>query len=308
MPIIEHDAWRQQYFTGVACPDHVVIPTDDIESYRLFPTHAHIYNKLNICLSQNIRHAPAGIAPDGYPVFSKPIVNLRGMGLDSYRLDNTADYEKFCRPGHFWMEYLEGEHVSTDAAIINGVMVWSRHTVGYAAGEGMFDYWHIAAVAKPELEATCHNWVRRMLNSYTGMVNIETIGGTIIEAQLRFADQWPDLYGQGWIPAMVTLYAEGKWEYTDADRRDGYSVVLFGAPGLHHAQPPAELIAALLRRPNISSIQITYDSDKSPASHAMPPGGFRLAIVNCWDRTCGEDVRRKLAAWFAGKASARRQV
>ena len=32
---------------------------------------------------------------------------------------------------------------------------------------------------------------------YTGMVNFETIGGRIIEAHLRFADQWPDLYGGG---------------------------------------------------------------------------------------------------------------
>ena len=27
------------------------------------------------------------------------------------------------------------------------------------------------------------------------MINLETIGGRIIEVHLRFADQWPDLYG-----------------------------------------------------------------------------------------------------------------
>jgi hypothetical protein len=30
------------------------------------------------------------------------------------------------------------------------------------------------------------------------MVNLETIGGRIIEVHLRFADQWPDLYGARW--------------------------------------------------------------------------------------------------------------
>lgn len=32
MPIVEKDPWRQQYFEHVACPDDVVIPTDDGQS------------------------------------------------------------------------------------------------------------------------------------------------------------------------------------------------------------------------------------------------------------------------------------
>ena len=42
---------------------------------------------------------------------------------------------------------------------------------------------------------------QKHLAGYTGMLNLETIGGTIIEAHLRFADQWPDLYGPGWVDA-----------------------------------------------------------------------------------------------------------
>ena len=41
---------------------------------------------------------------------------------------------------------------------------------------------------------------------YSGAVNIETIGGKIIELHLRFADQWRDLYGTGWLDAIVDLY------------------------------------------------------------------------------------------------------
>jgi hypothetical protein len=33
-----------------------------------------------------------------------------------------------------------------------------------------------------------------------------------------------------------------------------------------------------------------------PGDHAMPPGGFRLAIVNCHDLAAGRAVRRALAA------------
>ena len=54
------------------------------------------------------------------------------------------------------------------------------------------------------------------LRGYTGMANFETIGGRIIEAHLRFADQWPDLYGPGWVWAVIGLYAKGGWNYADA--------------------------------------------------------------------------------------------
>jgi hypothetical protein len=39
-------------------------------------------------------------------------------------------------------------------------------------------------------------WVERELTDYTGMINLESIGGRIIETQLRFADQWCDIYGR----------------------------------------------------------------------------------------------------------------
>ena len=46
---------------------------------------------------------------------------------------------------------------------------------------------------------TVPRWVARNLAGYTGMANLETIGGRIIEVHLRFTDQWPDLYGSGLV-------------------------------------------------------------------------------------------------------------
>ena len=41
------------------------------------------------------------------------------------------------------------------------------------------------------------------------MVNLETIGARIIEVHLRFADQWPDLYGgEPWVESLVRLYQD----------------------------------------------------------------------------------------------------
>ena len=110
------------------------------------------------------------------------------------------------------------------------------------------------------------------------MLNLETIGATIIEVHLRFADQWPDLYGAGWVEAVARLYETGR----------GISPMPIGATAtawscsartdVRYRHPPAALIDEIRRIPGISSVQITFHEDLPPERHAMPPGGFRLAV------------------------------
>ena len=192
------------------------------------------------------------------------------------------------------MELLEGEHLSSDAAVENGRAVWWRHATGIPRPGGTFDRWVVHAEPRPELETACDAWIRANLADYTGMLNLETIGGKIIEVHLRFADQWPDLYGEGWVEALIRLYAERRWSFTEGTRRTGYSVVLFAPSGPRYRHPPASVVAELTRQPGISSIQITFHEDWEPDRHAMPPGGFRLAIVNCHDLVAGRAVRTRL--------------
>src|SRR5262245_62875867 len=99
------------------------------------------------------------------------------------------------------------------------------------------------------------------------MLNLETIGGRIIEAHLRFTDQWPDLYGPGWIDSLVGLYREHHWRPSPAARRTGYSVVLFAEHGRRYRMIERDQLAPLRRAPGISSIQITFHPDKSPEAH-----------------------------------------
>jgi hypothetical protein len=302
MPIIETDPWRAQYFTAVSCPDDVVIPTDDELAYQRYPQHRWIYNKLLICETQGLDNAPHDIMPRQFPVFSKPIYNMRGMGCGGKIIESPEQFRAAVQPGHMWMPLLNGEHVSTDAAVIDGKAVWWRHTIGKSLEQGMFDHWVILAESRPEIEEYCGAWLRRHFQGYTGCVNIETIDGKIIEAHLRFADQWPDLYGPGWIDAVVELYASGRWRYRDDARRTGYSVVLFGAHGPRYEKPDHNAVNDFLTWPDISSIQMTFHEDKAPELHSMPPGGFRLAVVNCWNVEMGFQVREQLAALFQKNA------
>lgn len=294
MPFLGVAPWRWQYFEGQPCPPDV--PVDDPPTWDLYPERRWLHNKLAICETQGLPHGPHGTTPPEFPVFSKPIYNLRGMGAGGRVIESHADYLASLIPGHFWMPVLEGPHVSTDLVLTDGRIAWCRHASGVPAAAGTFDHWIVHAEAMPTLEAYLAEWIARHLVGFMGVVNIETIGGRIIECHLRLSDQWIDLNGPGWLPAVVNLYTTGTWRLQDR-RQTGYSVVLFGAPDIV-PRVDRQAAMALLDTAGVSSIQITFDETRPAAAHAMPPGGFRLAIVNCWDLRVGEHVRSLLRPLF----------
>ena len=275
MPICEVDPWRFQYFDHVKTAAN--IPTEDCDAWQWYPAHRWVYDKLAVALSQNLEAGPHGVMPPHFPVFSKPIINLKGMGVGSRVLHTAADYERHYAPGHFWMPVLDGRHVSSDVAVVDGEPRWWRHATGKPAGEGTFDYWTVHAEPDADIEARCGTWAQKNLAGYTGMLNFETIGGSIIEAHLRFTDQWPDLYGPGWVDALVGLYENGDWDFYDEDRSEGYSVVLFGPNGRRYRHPPQALVDAIKHTPSVTSVQITFPRRPGTgaprhAARRFPPG------------------------------------
>jgi len=296
MPICEADPWRLQYFSHVRTA--AKIPTEDSDAWQWYPAQRWIYDKLAVALSQSLDAGPHGTPPPRFPVFSKPIINLKGMGVGSRVLKSQAEYDAHYAPGHFWMTLLDGRHVSSDVAVVRGEPRWWRHATGKPTGEGTFDYWTIHAEPDAGIELPSGAWIEKNLPGYTGMLNAETIGGKIIEVHLRFADQWPDLYGPGWVDALVKLYESGEWDFADDDRAEGYSAVLFGPHGRRYRHPPAAAIAEIKNMPGVTSVQITFHEDRALEHHAMPPGGFRLAIVNGFDLPATLAARARLRQSF----------
>ncbi|KAG0337893.1 hypothetical protein BG000_004830 [Podila horticola] len=289
MPILWLDPWSSQFFEEIKCSNDVVVPIKDFHSWSMYPDHRWIYDKLAIALSQGLQAAPHGVLPRSFPVFSKPIMNLRGMGAGSRVIPDEDTYLTALQPGHFWSTLLTGEHVSTDVAVVDGI----------SAAEGTFDYWHIHAKPKPEIESYCEAWSQKHLVGYTGMANFETIGGRIIESHLRFASQWLDLYGKGWMDAVVRLYAEKKWVFDDSDCQEGFSVVLYTQHGQErYPHPSEESIAAVRAVPGVLSVQITFHANLDAANHSMPPGGFRLATINATNLEAGYRARDMLSKAF----------
>ncbi|HKX16521.1 MAG TPA: hypothetical protein VJT33_00730 [bacterium] len=297
------DIWRWQYFEGVRVPRGTVVPVDDPTGWDLYPAYRGLYDKLLVCASQGIPYGPHGTMPRRYPVFSKPIMNLHGMGAYGYVVRSPAELKARFRPGHLWMRLLRGPHISTDVAIARGRLCWWRHTIGRQLNGGTFDYWTVTADRLPAMEAYVGAWLRRHLTGFTGVVNVETIAGRIIECHLRMAEQWLDLNGPGWLDAVVDLYTHHRWRFRDLGRRTGYSVVLFGRHGRRYAIDPAA-VDDLRSVEGVSSIQITFDDSIPPDQHAMPPGGFRIAIVNCWDLRAGLLVRAALRRLFRSRPKA----
>ena len=303
MPICEADPWRLQYFEHAACPAGVNIPTEDSDAWLWYPDHRWVYDKIAIAQSQGLEAGPHGVVPPRFPVFSKPIINLKGMGVGSRVLRSQAEYEQSLTPGHMWMTLLEGRHVSSDVAVVDGEPRWWRHVTGEPSGEGTFDYWTVHAAHDPEIESYCGAWIRRYLAGYTGMLNIETIGGRIIEVHLRMSDQWPDLYGSGWVDALVRLYhaAHLGLRRRGPPRRLQRGAVRAARPAL--SPSAAALVDQVRHLPGVSSVQITFHEEMEPALHAMPPGGFRLAVVNASNLQSGLAGRELLRTHFLARAA-----
>jgi hypothetical protein len=299
MPICERDPWRFQFFKGVACPADINVPTDDLDVYEWYPQFRWVYEKLNIAKSQGLLCGTRNEWPSRFPVFAKPNINLRGMGLGSSVVRTSAEFEALPE-GHMWMPLFSGEHISTDCAIVRGNVRWLRHALGFPWHKGMFTHWIIETAQRPQLNQFLQNWVTQNMPDYTGMMNVETIGGKMIEAHLRFADQWCDLYGKAWCDALVGLYAKGEWTFDESQQRTGYSIPLFLKHGAVPPYPSPELQTKIRALPHISSLQITYYEARDHEAHPMPPGGFRLGLINAYDFQAGLAAREMLATGFEG--------
>ena len=79
MPTIERDPWRTRYFENIVYPSDVMIPTEDPDAYQCYPVHRWVYSKLTVAENQGLECGPHGVTPPRFPIFSKPIYNMRGM-------------------------------------------------------------------------------------------------------------------------------------------------------------------------------------------------------------------------------------
>ncbi|MBL8703378.1 MAG: hypothetical protein JNM30_00970 [Rhodospirillales bacterium] len=273
MPFLFAEAYMAAFFGTTPCPDDVPIPVGDPTAWTLYPDHNHVYNKLFLCRTQGIAHAPLPVPPPHFPVFVKPITNLLGMSIGSFRADGPPDLAEY-RAGCFWMELLTGRQVSSDVAIVDGRARWFSHTQGHPIDNGRFSHWERLDSDNRPLEAVLSAWALEHLDGFTGIVNFETIGARIIECHLRMSVEFVPLYGRGWLDAVVRLYRDQAWDFAEGPF-PRFTVPSFTGNVPHRVDRAA--LAALEAMPGIHRVFPTINDGMPELGN--PPNGYRRAVI-----------------------------
>jgi hypothetical protein len=145
--------------------------------------------------------------------------------------------------------------------------------------------------------------VETHLAGYTGMLNVETIDGKVIELHLWFSPQWPNLYGSWFTSSLVDLYCGKRWTgplTSMSTTPVGYCVPLWDDE--KYAMTGTTLTDNALRQLesmlNVESITMEYSREKPLESNPRPLGGFRVAWVNGYDLTMCKLARSALQAYL----------
>lgn len=165
MPVLERDPWRFQFFQHVPCPEDAVIQTDDPDCWTLYPGHRWIYDKLKIASSQQIACGPHGVLPRIIRCLSKPVINLKGMGIGSRVISRgRRDGPRLAARPHV-------DGTARRAACLDRLRRSGREggdveppCDGRAVDGGMFRHWTIHAAAFPDLDAYLARWVARHMD------------------------------------------------------------------------------------------------------------------------------------------------
>lgn len=261
----------------VECPEDLIIPTTDVVAWQKYVNLRWVYNKMELCDSQNIECAPYGVYPEKYPVFLKPMHNLNDVSVQSFFIRDIEEYDKHYYPGSFWMEFLDGDHLSIDVVIVKGRMKWCYGFKGYRSKEDLHKFIKWEGFQPPEnLTRIANLWSFTHLKDYTGCVNFEIIKNRIIECHLRLENSM--YFGdKKFFDAIVKLYSEGKWEY-DGKFEKCYSVPFYGISKKEY-DISKSFISKLQKK--VHSIYVYPSTLRHPDSE----GNVKLAIINAFDYT-----------------------
>ncbi|MBK1647829.1 hypothetical protein [Rhabdochromatium marinum] len=253
------------------------VAVNDAAAWRLNPMHRQVYDRLQLALSAGLCAAPCGVPPADYglapqtELFVKPIINLSGMALGARAvLAGEVPQE----PGSFWCERLQGEQSSSDCLVERGEPRWFAHTRAAAErSDARPLYWEVGA-DMPQLEPILTGLVRQHLPGYSGLCNIELIGGRPVEMHLRGSNGFFDFYGPEFIAAWVDL-VDGRRFQPPPPIPGGFVISVFGTGRL---DARAEQVA------EAAGVSVQPD----PHTHD------RLAILRTCDLDAGLRVQQAL--------------
>ncbi len=275
----------QKIYHVLECPKSIKIPVNDLEAWKYNERHRFAYNKLQLAEFQNLKCAPMPIIPSQFPVVVRPIINLYGMGLQSYLVSDKKEFNKLWYHTGFWSEYLEGDHISYDLILINGQIKWYMCFQGFKLDgfHGAFDYWKSC---KKDIPDTMTLWLK-LFGDYTGCINIECIGKYMIECHLRMGDI-DNFKEKDILRNVIQIYSGNEWKY-DGKIEDIYLFPIWCKEDItEELKRKKHLIHRICRGKGILCFKI------DDTGFAHPVGIRRVINLTTDSYTRGVEVREKL--------------
>lgn len=201
--------------------------TCDADAWERFPHHRSWFNRLDLALRLGHKAGPCGTAPTvSGDYIVRPIYNLSGMGVGAKRVRITAGDYGAVPPGYFWCEAFEGPQLSIDLTWSNGSAptgwrprnVWQGTVDPYDLTH--FREWRRVPPSHVVEHVPLPPWLNEMQD--VGSINVETVGGRVIEVHLRHGTEPDDtdllipVYSDGYPPKPAPGFV---WipDYDDAD-------------------------------------------------------------------------------------------
>ena len=205
------------------------IPIYDLNSYRMYPNHNFVYDKLWVAQSQNL---PAGELENlftttkkpNYPIFIKPRWgHLSAASKNCFKINNFDELSKYKHFKHMmWSEFVDGTEGMTDFIVLKG-NIMHQITYKYSEKQNGFtdEYKYISS--KTPTPKVISDWVTANLRDYTGIVNVQYRNNIIIEVGLRLARSGAYIIATDNHAILTNIYNvidKNQWDYSLNDNMD----------------------------------------------------------------------------------------
>lgn len=156
-----------------------------------------VYDKLILAVRCGHKAGPAGVpVPVAANYIIRPITNIRMMGRGAVRRWLTPEDTDLVPDGHFWCEVFNGRHISVD--FHHGIQTLAVE--GFRGTDGRLDRFTRWQRIDCDVEFPAE---LAALSDQTPWVNVEYVGGKIIEAHLRWNDDFRNHSGGVIYPVWV---------------------------------------------------------------------------------------------------------
>ncbi len=271
--IMELDHFELQYFLYSHGTD--LIAWTDSEAIERYKEFAWVYDKHilgTVTGTPTELVTPELIEKSKSDLFIKPRINLAGMGRRA-RAYSPGDTVILPTEPMVAQPVLVGRHLTTDYVVGEGEVLGFFTFEALKDPRGSF----LLFESKGVVDAKATDLARKLSNSgYKGIVNVESIGGKVIEAHLRPSNQFADICGGLIHNALRYMRREG-WRGVKPEKTYSrvYRRPMTGTPYIEETPD----------RPwkGVSSVQFTWYPDQDMKELTQDEFSFRYLVINGTD-------------------------